>query len=65
MKVKRVPIGDLKPKMHVWTPTQGWFEIIKLIRVFTVDNTEVYNWETTSLSRRLCGRRGIKVKTRG
>lgn len=65
MSEKRVAIGDLKPGMHVWTPNQGWFRIINLIRVFQVNNTEVYNWETTSLSRRLCGRRGVKVKTRG
>lgn len=65
MKEKRVAIGDLKPGMEVWTPNSGWFKIVGLIRVFAVNNTEVYNWETTSSARRLCGKRGIKVKTRG
>ena len=65
MKEKRVAIGNLKPGMEVWTPNSGWFKIVSLIRVFAVNNTEVYNWETTSSARRLCGKRGIKVKTRG
>lgn len=65
MKEKRVAIGELKPGMEVWTPGSGWSRIVRLIRVIEVNNTQVFNWETTSTSRRLAGRRGVKIKTRG
>lgn len=62
---RRVKISDLKPGMEVWTPNAGWFRVVKLIRVFSVNTAKMYNYETTSPSARLCGRGGLTVKTRG
>jgi len=63
--VNRTRLADLKPDMEVWTPTQGWFRIIGLIRIHDVNGEKFYNWEATSPSRRLCGKGDLKVKTRG
>lgn len=58
----RKTLAELKPGDTVMTPNQGVFKIVKLIRVFDTKRGQFFNYETDSPSRRLAGRKGMKVE---
>lgn len=59
----KVKVCELKAGDRIRTSSQGAFNIVKLIRVFQLDNRrEMYNFETDSPSRRFCARAGAKVE---
>lgn len=58
----RKAISDLRPGDTVKTSSQGVFKIVKLIRVFETPRGPVYNYLTTSRSKRLAGRGDIRIE---